>query len=152
MTRQRTLPGHLQPERSATKILTAPVAPSLEASAKRKAAPRLRSVAPELTSEKPPARAVGEGRASEIHRRRCWRRPSNPAIPHRPTEAPGISHDGNDFTPAVMRQPKGGLCLISALLKHFGCKRSSATSLKRELSPFEGAEAETEESEAKAQR
>lgn len=97
MTRQRTLPGHLQPERSATKILTAPVAPSLEVQGSRS------SVAPELTSEKPPARAVGEGRASEIHRRRCWRRPSNPAIPHRPTEAPGISHDGNDFTPAVMR-------------------------------------------------
>lgn len=97
MTRQRTLPGNLQPERSATKILTAPVAPSLEVQASRS------SVAPELTSDKPPARAVGEGRASEIHRRR-WRRPSNPAIPHRPTEAPGTSHhDGSDFTPAVMR-------------------------------------------------
>jgi len=94
MTRQRTLPGNLQPERSATKILTAPLAPSVEVQARA-------SVAPELTSDKPPARAVGEGRASEIHRRR-WRRPSNPAIPHPPTEAPGIS-DGNDFTPAFMR-------------------------------------------------
>ena len=56
----------------------------------------------ELITEKPPARAVGEGRASEIYRRR-WRRPSNPAIPH-PTDPPGTAHhDGNDFTPGFVR-------------------------------------------------
>ncbi|CAK9111984.1 unnamed protein product [Durusdinium trenchii] len=101
MTRQRTLPS-LPPERSSTTVLTAR---GLEAQAQ--------ASTPELMTEKPPARAVGEARSSvENLQRRRWRRPSNPSsqtldtkvLPSRPPGVPGTAHhDGNQLTPAAFR-------------------------------------------------
>eukprot|EP00439_Symbiodinium_sp_Y106_P066801 s3541_g10.t4 len=102
MVRQRTLPGYLgqamqpqmPPERqSSIAVITTITAPSYAVAVPRPSsvgrgslsrAPR----APELTSDRPPARAVGEALRADSRRR--WRRPAPTHAPGTPGVAPHV--------------------------------------------------------------
>ncbi|CAJ1404683.1 unnamed protein product [Effrenium voratum] len=98
MLRQRTLPCDLglPPDRPAV-ILTG-------ADGARTPTSRASFGRTELTSDRPPARAVRESSSAveSLHRRR-WRRPSGPAPGANPATNPGVQGAANEFTPAFFR-------------------------------------------------
>mmetsp|Transcript_58014 Transcript_58014/g.104508 ORF Transcript_58014/g.104508 Transcript_58014/m.104508 type:complete len:445 (-) Transcript_58014:189-1523(-) len=118
MLRQRTLPGNLRqgsPERQiSTTVITASALQGLTALNSQRLTGRgslgRAGRAPELTSDRPPARPVGEAllqSRTESFRRR-WRRPSGPGPPPpvstpAPSASQSMSGESNEFTPAFFR-------------------------------------------------